>query len=87
MKNSNFELLFINYAEEKATITEFLNKVDVKFPVLLDEKGRTAASWNTIALPSTFIIGPDGKIAYGVNAAIEWDSQEVVNTLKKLAGQ
>jgi len=87
MKNSNFELLSINYAEEKATITEFLNKVDVIFPVLLDEKGRTAASWNTITLPSTFIIGPDGRIAYGVNAAIEWDSQEVVETLKKLAGK
>lgn len=87
MKSSNFELLSINYAEEKTTIAEFLKKVDVKFPVLLDEKGRAAASWNIIALPSTFIIGPDGKFAYGVNAALEWDSPEVVESLTKLAGQ
>jgi len=84
MRDIPFELVSINYAESAATITEFLQKVDVNFPVLLDETGQVSINWNVIAFPSTYIIGPDGKIHYGVNAAIHWDSQEVVTTLKKL---
>lgn len=87
MSGHNFELISINFAEQKTIITEFLKKVNVEFPVLLDEKGQTSAKWNTITLPSTFVIGPDGKIIYGVNAAIEWDSPEVIEALQKLAQQ
>ena len=86
MKNSNFELLSINFGQEEAVIVEFLKKVNVEFPVLLDGGGRTAGDWNTVVLPSTFVIGPDGKFAYAVNAAIEWDSPAVVQALKELAG-
>ena len=85
MKDQPFELISVNFAEQKTIIEAFLKKVNVEFPVLLDEKGLTSARWNTIALPSTFVIGPDGKITYGVNAAIEWDSPEVIDTLRKLS--
>ena len=87
MKDSNFELISINFGEGEAIIKEFLKKVNVEFPVLLDDKGRISGDWNTIVLPSTYVIGPDGKFAYAVNAAIEWDSPEVVDALKKLASQ
>jgi thiol-disulfide isomerase/thioredoxin len=86
MSGHNFELLSINFGQQKAVIEKFLKKVNVEFPVLLDEGGRVAGAWNTIVLPSTFVIGPDGKFAYAVNAAIEWDSPEVVAALKQLAG-
>jgi len=85
MEGRNFELLSINFGQEKSTISEFLKKVNVEFPVLLYDGGRTAGNWNTIVLPSTFVVGPDGEIAYAVNAAIEWDSPEVVTALKRLA--
>ncbi|WP_455201515.1 TlpA family protein disulfide reductase [Kaarinaea lacus] len=84
MRDIPFELVSINYAESAATVTEFLQKVDVNFPVLLDETGKASIKWNVVAFPSTFIIGPDGKIHYGVNAAILWDSEEVISTLKQL---
>jgi thiol-disulfide isomerase/thioredoxin len=85
MSGENFELISINFGQDEAVINEFLEKINVEFPVLLDGGGRTAGVWNTIVLPSTFVIGPDGKFAYAVNAAIEWDSPEVVSTLKNLA--
>ena len=85
MAGVDFELLSVNFGQEKSTISDFLKKVNVEFPVLLDEGGKTAGEWNTIVLPSTFVIGPDGKFAYAVNAAIEWDSPEVVKALKSLA--
>ena len=84
MQDTPFELISVNYAESPATIVEFLKKVDVQFPVLLDESGKVSVSWKVIAFPSTFIIGADGKIHYGVNAAIHWDSPEVIKTMKNI---
>jgi peroxiredoxin len=51
---------------------------------LLDEDGRFTAAWNVLVYPSTFIISPEGVIVYGVNGAIEWDSDEVVSALEAL---
>jgi thiol-disulfide isomerase/thioredoxin len=84
MKNEPFELITINYAESAASIRDFMQKVSVQFPVLIDPKGANAQQWNVIGFPSTFVIGPDGKIKYGVNAAIHWDTPDVIQTLKAL---
>jgi peroxiredoxin len=84
MKGQPFELISVNYADSPKKILEFMQKVSVEFPVLVDPNGKTAQQWNVIGFPSTFVIGKDGKIIYGVNAAIHWDTPEVVNTLKKL---
>lgn len=79
-----FELISVNYAEDKKTILEFMEKVKVEFPVLLDQNGDFAKKWNVITYPSTFVIDKEGKIRYGVNAAIEWDNPEFIEKLKAL---
>jgi peroxiredoxin len=84
MRDQPFELISINYAESPEKIRAFLQRVNVEFPVLIDPNGRVSQQWNVIGFPSTFVIGPDGKIHYGVNAAIHWDAPEVVNALKAL---
>ena len=79
-----FELISVNYAEDKKTILEFMEKVKVEFPVLLDQNGDFAKKWNVITYPSTFVIDKEGKIRYGVNAAIEWDNPEFIKKIKAL---
>ena len=84
MHGKPFQLISINYAESAATIKSFLKQFKVDYPVLLDDNGETSAKWNVIAYPSTFVIGSDGKIHYGVNAAIAWDAPEVIQLLESL---
>jgi thiol-disulfide isomerase/thioredoxin len=84
MQGKPFALISVDYAEDRKRVVEFLEKVDVHFPVLLDGDGSVAASWGALVFPSTFVVGPDGKIVYGVNGAIEWDSDEVVKALEAL---
>jgi len=79
-----FELISINYAEDKKTINDFMDTVKVDFPVLIDKDGAFAKQWNVISFPSTFIIGPDGKIKYGVNSAILWDDPDLIDKIKAL---
>jgi thiol-disulfide isomerase/thioredoxin len=84
MNGLPFDLISINYAEDKQTILEFLKKVNVDFPVLLDPDGNYAKQWNVITYPSTFIIDTNGKIVYGVNAAIAWDDPKIIKIIKSL---
>ena len=84
MKNEKFELISVNYGEDKQTVQEFMQKVHVDFPVLLDPDGKQSAKWNVLVFPSTFVIGPNGKIQYGINAAIHWDNESIVKKLKEL---
>ena len=84
MQGLPFELISINYAEDKKTILDFMKKVKVDFPVLLDQDGSFAKKWNVITYPSTFVIDKQGKIKYGVNAAIEWDNPEFIKKIKSL---
>lgn len=84
MQGKPFELISVNYAEDKTVVEQFLQRVNVDFPVLLDTDGQVSGQWGVIAYPSTFVIGPDGSIRYGVNAAIHWDTPEVVGALNAL---
>jgi thiol-disulfide isomerase/thioredoxin len=84
MIDQPFELISINYAEKPEQIREFLNMVKVNFPVLLDQDGSYSAKWNVLVYPATFVIAPDGNIVYGVNGAIDWDSEEITGKLKAL---
>jgi len=84
MKNKPFELISINFQEKPEAIREFQKMIKVKFPVLMDVDGAVAKQWKVIAFPSTFIIGRNGKIHYGVNAGIEWDTPEVTKIIDSL---
>jgi len=84
MRDIPFDLISVNYAEKPDTVLQFLKEVDAQFPVLMDESGQISRNWKVIAFPSTFVIGPDGKIHYGVNAGIRWDDPSVVNRLRQL---
>ena len=84
MQGEPFQLVSINYAEPPENIRAFMQKVSVDFPVLVDPQGKLAGQWNVVAFPSTFIIGRDGKFHYGVNAAIHWDTPEILQKLKQL---
>ena len=79
-----FELISVNYAQQADEVRAFLQEVEVQFPVLIDHDGSEAARWRVIAFPSTYVIDANGKIRYGVNAAIEWDTPQVIETLKRL---
>jgi thiol-disulfide isomerase/thioredoxin len=84
MAGKPFELISINYAEDRKTVTDFMQRVPIEFPVFLDVDGEQAAAWRVISYPSTFVIDKRGRIRYGVNAAIDWNDPELVGKLVAL---
>jgi peroxiredoxin len=72
-----FAVLAVNLGEPPSRIQAFLEKVPVRFTVLLDSDTKTAKAWQAKLLPATYIIGPDGAIRYRHLGELDWSKPEV----------
>ena len=79
-----FAVIAVNFGEGAPRVNEFLKKVPVRFTVLLDRDTSTATAWKVKVLPTTLVLDPQQRIRYSVVGDLEWDSQSVEDTIKKL---
>ena len=64
----------INAREGTSTIREYAKELGLTFPLILDPKGTINAAYGVIGLPTTFLIGRDGRpVALAVGPR-EWAS-------------
>ncbi|MGC9455976.1 MAG: TlpA family protein disulfide reductase [Halothiobacillaceae bacterium] len=73
----DFAIVSFNYKEDRAHVLDFMERIEVEFPVLLDIDGAVSDRWDVFAFPSSFILDAEGRIRYSVNTAIEWHTDEV----------
>lgn len=59
-------LLAVNSEQPAEVVRDFLGQEGAPFPILLDGDGRVGRTYRLSALPTTFLIGPDGIIRYVV---------------------
>lgn len=79
-----FAMISISYKDSKAILKEFVKKVKVDFPILLDSDGKVSEQWNIFAFPSSFLIDANGQIHYSINAGSIWDSPEMIDYLTEV---
>ncbi|MCB1738155.1 MAG: TlpA family protein disulfide reductase [Gammaproteobacteria bacterium] len=84
---NTFRIVSINFKEDAEHILEFMSKVQVNFPVLIDPQGKVADAWRVFAFPSSFLIDRAGRIRYSVNSAIEWDADEAMQVIDRLIAE
>lgn len=77
-------ILAVNMGETTEEVQQFVDEVKPEFSILMDDDGSALAAWKVFAAPATFIVDPAGKIQYTLFGATEWDSEEMVATLKAL---
>jgi cytochrome c biogenesis protein CcmG, thiol:disulfide interchange protein DsbE len=62
----------INAREDTARIRRYAKELGLTFPLVLDPDGRLNAQYGVIGLPTTFLVGRDGRaVAFAVGAR-EW---------------
>lgn len=79
-----FAIVSVNFQESAEHIGDFMQMVQVDFPVLMDSDGRVSAEWRVFAFPSSFILDREGRLRYSVNSAIDWEEQDVLDAVRKL---
>ena len=80
-----FVILGVNIAEDQAIVENFLQtKINVDFPILMDNAGIALRQWNVMAFPTSFVIDKQGKIRYALFGSIDWDTAEIINKIETL---
>jgi cytochrome c biogenesis protein CcmG, thiol:disulfide interchange protein DsbE len=61
-RDKGVEVLAVNVGQDKADIADFVAKLGVTYPVLLDPGSKVARRYGVTALPMTLLIGRDGRV-------------------------
>ncbi len=77
-------MLGINVGEDEDTIFQFSADFPVEFPLLMDSDSRVIKQWPVRGLPTTFIVGPDGRIVYQAIGGREWDDPALLSLVRAL---
>ena len=64
----------INSREAMPAIQKFAKELGLTFPLVLDRKGEINAAYGVIGLPTTFLIGRDGRAVARAIGSREWAS-------------
>jgi len=79
-----FVILLVNYGEARTRVSEFAKRESLELPILLDPNQDAPRAWRVRVLPSSFLLGPDGHVRYGVIGEIDWVSAEAVRIVQEL---
>ncbi len=55
-------VIAVDYAENQSTVTEFVDRLDLTFPIGMDPTGRVALQYRLAGFPSHFMVDRDGVV-------------------------
>jgi peroxiredoxin len=84
IEQEGIAMLAINMGEDEDTIFIFSADYPTDFPILLDQSGEVIEQWPVKGLPTTYVIAPDGRIAYRAIGSREWDAKELLDRVRAL---
>ena len=84
IREEGIAMLAINMGEDEDTIFIFSADYPSDFPILMDQSGEVIEQWPVKGLPTTYVIAPDGTIAYRAIGSREWDARELLNSVRAL---
>jgi cytochrome c biogenesis protein CcmG, thiol:disulfide interchange protein DsbE len=61
-RDKGLEVLAVNAGQEKGDIVDFVAKLGVSYPVLLDPGSKVTRQYGVTGLPMTLFVGRDGKV-------------------------
>ena len=77
-------ILAINVGEDEDTIFQFTANYPVEFPLLLDRDSSVTEAWPVIGLPTSFVIDPQGRLAFRAIGGRLWDHPRLLESVREL---
>lgn len=85
--DKGFEILAVNLDKDRKLADEFLKDMEINFKVAFDASGESASNYKLRGMPSSYLIGRDGKVYASHIGFREKDKaqleQAIQNLLKK----
>ena len=70
--------------EDEDRIFQFTANYPVEFPLLMDRKSAVVGAWPVRGLPTTFVVDPQGRLAYRAIGGREWDDEALLDLVRAL---
>jgi peroxiredoxin len=80
------EVIGVNFQENAARIRPFADRLGIEFPLVRDHDGSIRSAWGVRVFPTTFIIGPDQRIAAVALGEIDWDARDIEAVVRGILG-
>jgi DsbE subfamily thiol:disulfide oxidoreductase len=84
LKDQGFSIVAINSQEPAEQVASFVQEMGMSFPVLLDSLGKVGATYGVRAIPTTYIIDPEGAILARMVGTRDWFDPQIVSLVKEL---
>jgi peroxiredoxin len=84
LRESGVAMLAINVGEDEDSIFVFTADYPAEFPLLLDRSGEVIKQWPVKGLPTSYVIAPDGTLAYRAIGGREWDDEKLLEMIRRL---
>jgi thiol-disulfide isomerase/thioredoxin len=82
--DQGFEVLAVNLDKDRSLADAFLRQKAVSFTVAFDENGDSASSYQLRGMPSSYLIGRDGKVRASHIGFREKDKDKLEQAIKSL---
>jgi thiol-disulfide isomerase/thioredoxin len=79
-----FAVLLVNYGEARTRVVDFVKREAVRSTVLLDPNQDAPRAWRVRVLPSSFLVGRDGRLRYSVVGELDWASDDAIAVVQDL---
>ena len=86
LEQSSLQILAVDVGEGEAEVTNFLSTFNPAptFQIVLDKSSAVLQTWPVKALPTTFIIDQQGRLAYQAIGGLEFDSPASMRVITDL---
>jgi thiol-disulfide isomerase/thioredoxin len=84
LSGRGFEVLAVNVGESPRRARITLDRLGYTGKLLLDREQAAFASWGVEVLPTSFVVGPAGRVRLRAVGDLEWDAEGVVQAIEAL---
>jgi peroxiredoxin len=88
LKPDGIEIIGVSIdRNKKEQVKKYIRKYNLTFPILLDPNQKVRKDYFILGLPTSYLIGSDGKLKGFISGARQWDSKaskEMLSTLMSL---
>lgn len=88
LKGPDFILLAVSIDSlGKRVAAPFVKKMNITFPVLLDQDMEAMRAFGVRGMPTTFLLDREGEIVHQAVGPRDWDREETVQMIRKIMDQ
>jgi peroxiredoxin len=87
LKEDDVQMIAVNVGEDEDIIFQFMANYPVEFPLLMDRDSSVVGDWPVRGLPTTFVVDPEGRLAYRAIGGREWDDPQLLEIIRGLRAE